>query len=96
MQTSDALGAAASQLGPNAQAMIALLKDKVGVSYGDVSTTFSAFFGISLSRGGDALNLPVPQKTGAAVRKQAPVMAENLAAVVEDGEPTARYDGYGS
>jgi len=54
LQTSDAIGAAAPQLGPDAQAMTALLKDKVGISYGDVQTIFKDFFGISLSRGGAA------------------------------------------
>jgi len=54
LQTSDALGAAASQLGPDAQAMTALLKDQVGVSYGDVQTIFRDFFGIPLSPGGAA------------------------------------------
>lgn len=54
LQTSDAIGAAAPQLGPNAQAMTALLKDKFGVSYGDVSGIMRDFFGIGLSRGGAA------------------------------------------
>jgi len=54
LQTSDALGAAASQLGPDAQAMTALLKDQVGVSYGDLRTIFRDFFGIPLSPGGAA------------------------------------------
>lgn len=42
---------------------------------------------------GDASSLPT-SKTGAAVRKQAPVLVENLAAALEGGPPTARYDGY--
>jgi transposase len=54
LQTSDAVGAAASQLGPDAQAMTALLKNKAGVSYGDVQAIFKDFFGISLSPGGAA------------------------------------------
>lgn len=54
LQTSDAIGAAAPQLGPDTQAMIALLKDKVGVSYGDVQTILKDFFDISLSWGGGA------------------------------------------
>lgn len=54
LQTSDALGAAASQLGPDAQAMAALLKDQVGVSYGDLGTIFRDFFGIPISPGGAA------------------------------------------
>lgn len=44
---------------------------------------------------GDACSVP-NAKTAAAVRKQAPVVAENLIAVLEGGEPRAVYDGYGS
>jgi sulfide:quinone oxidoreductase len=44
---------------------------------------------------GDASNLPT-SKTGAAVRKQAPVLVNNLVAAIR-GEPLgARYDGYTS
>jgi sulfide:quinone oxidoreductase len=44
---------------------------------------------------GDASNLPT-SKTGAAIRKQAPVLVENLLAL-RNGQPlTARYDGYTS
>lgn len=69
LQTSDALGAAASQLGSDAQAMTALLKDKVGVSYGDVETIFRDFFGIPLTRGGAAqVVLRVAQSVQAAYR----------------------------
>lgn len=44
---------------------------------------------------GDAGSSP-NSKTGAAVRKQAPVVVENLSAVMAGKEPTASYDGYGS
>ena len=44
---------------------------------------------------GDVANLPT-SKTGAAVRKQAPVVAANLLAVMNGDEPTRRYDGYTS
>ncbi len=44
---------------------------------------------------GDATDTP-NAKTGAAVRKQAPVLVENLLAVMAGREPTASYDGYGS
>jgi sulfide:quinone oxidoreductase len=44
---------------------------------------------------GDASNLPT-SKTGAAIRKQAPVVVKNLISAMK-GEPlTARYDGYTS
>ncbi|WP_433271993.1 hypothetical protein ACQPZF_14830 [Actinosynnema sp. CS-041913] len=44
---------------------------------------------------GDAGSTP-NSKTGAAVRKQAPVLVENLLAVLAGNEPTASYDGYAS
>ena len=44
---------------------------------------------------GDCSNLPT-SKTGAAVRKQAPVVAENLRAVRAGRDPVATYDGYTS
>lgn len=53
-QTSNALGAAASQLGPDLQALIAMMKDKYGLSYGDIQGLLDEAFGISVSRGGAA------------------------------------------
>ncbi|WP_339821557.1 TIGR01244 family sulfur transferase [uncultured Parasphingorhabdus sp.] len=44
---------------------------------------------------GDACNAP-NAKTMAAVRKQAPVVAVNALAALEDKPPVADYDGYGS
>jgi len=44
---------------------------------------------------GDASDLPT-SRTGAAIRKQAPVLVENLLAVMRGQEPTATYDGYAS
>lgn len=44
---------------------------------------------------GDAGSSP-NSKTGAAIRKQAPVVVENLLSVMKGGEPTARYEGYAS
>ena len=44
---------------------------------------------------GDAGSSP-NSKTGAAIRKQAPVAVENLLAVIAGKEPPARYDGYAS
>ena len=44
---------------------------------------------------GDAGSTP-NSKTGAAIRMQAPVVADNLLAVMAGREPTARYDGYSS
>lgn len=44
---------------------------------------------------GDATSTP-NAKTGAAVRKQAPVLVKNLLAVMDAKTPTAEYHGYGS
>jgi sulfide:quinone oxidoreductase len=44
---------------------------------------------------GDAGSSP-NSKTGATIRKQAPVVAENLRAVMAGREPVARYEGYAS
>jgi transposase len=54
LQTSNATGAAASQLGPDLQALMALMKDKYGLSYGDIQGLLDEAFGISVSRGGAA------------------------------------------
>ena len=52
LQTSDALGCCASQLGPEAQAAIVHLNKDAGLSQGKISTFFSTIFGIDLTRGG--------------------------------------------
>lgn len=52
LQTSDALGCCASQLGPDAQALIALLNKDAGLSHGKISSLFGTVFGIPLTRGG--------------------------------------------
>jgi transposase len=52
LQTSDALGAAAAQLGPDAQAAVVELNKQGGLSHGKVTRCLESFFGIPLSRGG--------------------------------------------
>jgi transposase len=52
LQTSDALGAAASQLGPQTQAALALLNKELGLSHGKVVRCLEQLFGIRLSRSG--------------------------------------------
>src|SRR5262245_25903570 len=52
LQTSDALGAAASQLGPDAQAAVVELNKQAGLSHGKVTRCLENLFGIPLSRGG--------------------------------------------
>ena len=54
LQTSDALGAAASQIGPDAQAAAAVLHTQMGLSHGKVALAFKALFGITLTRGASA------------------------------------------
>lgn len=44
---------------------------------------------------GDAANLPA-SRTGAAIRKQAPVLVSNLLSLIEGAEMKASYDGYSS
>lgn len=54
LQTSDALGAAASQLGPDAQAAVVELNKNAGLSHGKVQGVFRNLFGIHLTRGASA------------------------------------------
>jgi transposase len=54
LQTSDALGAAASQLGPDAQAAVVSLNKTFGLSHAKIAALFDALFGISLTRGAAA------------------------------------------
>jgi transposase len=51
LQTSDAVGAAASQVGPAAQAAVVLLNKEGGLSYRKVARAFDALFGLPLTRG---------------------------------------------
>jgi transposase len=52
LQTSDALGACASQLGSDAQAAAVYLNKVAGLSHGKVRAFFKSLFGIDLSRSG--------------------------------------------
>ena len=54
LQTSDALGAAAVQLGPHLQAAIAWLNKTAGMSHGKIVAALAQMFGIELTRGGSA------------------------------------------
>jgi transposase len=54
LQTSDALGAAASQLGPDAQAAVVELNKQAGLPHGKVSRVLGSLFGIALTPGGSA------------------------------------------
>lgn len=51
LQTSDATGAAQSQLGSDAQSAIVYLNKHAGLSHGKIAATFEQMFGIRVSRG---------------------------------------------
>lgn len=51
LQTSEATGAAQSQLGADAQATIVYLNKRAGMSHGKIADTFDKVFGIDISRG---------------------------------------------
>lgn len=50
LQTSDALGAAANQVGPDAQALAVLLNKDAGLSHGKVQTFFKSAFELTIGR----------------------------------------------
>jgi len=52
LQTSDALGCCASQLGADAQALIVHLNKRAGLSHAKIAELFQSCFGIELSRAG--------------------------------------------
>ena len=52
LQTSDALGAAAVQLGPQAVAFAVLLNKRCGLPYGKIATLLRDRFGLTVTRGG--------------------------------------------
>jgi transposase len=52
LQTSDALGCCASQVGPEAQAAVVMLNKELGLSQGKIGRFFQGLFGIKLTRGG--------------------------------------------
>ncbi len=52
LQTSNALGCCASQVGPQAQAAVVMLNKELGLSQGKISRFFQEFFGIKLTCGG--------------------------------------------
>jgi transposase len=79
LQTSDAVGAAASQVGPDAQAAVVLLNKQAGLSHAKVAAVFRTLFGLDLTRGASAqIGL-----RGAA--RLAPAHAEALRALRDSG-----------
>lgn len=76
LQTSQALGAARSQLGPVLQAFLAVLQKQLGVSHGKCVKLLESVWGIKLSRGGVVQALqrlaervaPAVEQIGTAIR----------------------------
>jgi len=52
LQTSTATGAAAAQVGPDAQALIVRMNKELGASHQKISRHFKSTFGLSITRGG--------------------------------------------
>ena len=50
LQTSNALGAAASQIGPDAQSLATILNKEAGLSHGKIQAFFKTAFGIVIAR----------------------------------------------
>ena len=73
LQTSDALGAAASGLGADAQAAVVDFNKQAGMSHGKISRVFQTLFGIRLSRGGSThVVLRAAQGAGTGLRLDLP------------------------
>jgi transposase len=84
LQTSQALGAARSQLGPVLQAFLAVLQKQLGVSHGKCVKLLKSVWGIKLSRGGVVQALqrlaqrvaPTVEQIGVAIRNSPEVAAD--------------------
>lgn len=92
LQTSDALGCCASQIGPEAQAAAAMLNKELGLSQGKISRFFQAFFGIKLSRGGSC-QIMLRAAERCAVAHQAIVRHVQAADVITADETGWRING---
>jgi len=75
LQTSDAIGAAASQLGPEAQAAIVHLNKHAGLSHGKIADLFATLFGVRVTPSG------VCQAMQRAARRREPIYRRILASV---------------
>ncbi len=84
LQTSDALGAAAVQLGPQAIAFAVLLNKRCGLSYGKIAALLRDRFGLRVTSGG------LVQAVHRAARRAQPTYA-HLAATVR-GSPVVTAD----
>lgn len=84
LQTSDALGAAAAQLGPQAIAFAVLLNKRCGLSYGKIAVLLRERFGLTVTCGG------LVQAVHRAARRAQPTY-DHLAATVR-GSPVVTMD----
>jgi transposase len=85
LQTSTALGAAASQVGPDAQALAVLLNKEAGLSHGKVGRVLQTAFGIKVSRGASAqIVLRAAQRCGNAYREILVVVKESAWCVPDE------------
>jgi len=87
LQTSDALGAAASQLGPDLQSALVQLNKDAGLSHGKIQRLMRTWFDVELSRGGSA------QAVLRAARRCAPVYQAIVRAIPR--QPTITPDETG-
>ena len=81
LQTSDALGAAASQVGPDAQAAVVELNKRAGLSHGKVADVMGRLFGVELTPGASTqIVLRAAQRLEPAYReiREATAAAERL------------------
>jgi transposase len=88
LQTSHALGAAASQLGPDLQATFVQLNKDAGLSHGKIQRLMHTLFGIELSRGG------VVQAMLRAARRCTPAYQAIVRAMPEQGAITPDETGW--
>jgi len=84
LQTSDALGAAAAQLGPQATAFVVLLNKRFGLPYGKIAALLRDRFGLTITRGG------LVQAVHRAARQSHPTY-DHLCATVR-GSPVVTVD----
>lgn len=84
LQTSDAVGAAACQLGADAQTTVALMKNRYGLSYGDIVGLFKDLFGIPLSPGGAARVVQRTARRGDSVYQQLTALVRHSDSTVPD------------
>ena len=84
LQTSDALGAAAAQLGPQAIAYAVLLNKRCGLSYGKIAALLRDYAGLRVTTGG------LVQAVHRVARRTAPIYS-HLAATVR-GSPVVTMD----